>query len=434
VDPRFFVNRPAEAERLKRRLRDWIHYRKSDGLLLIRGERGIGKSIFGRSVLQDIACEFPKRVLPVVVNERFVGDRSSLRKLAQALATEARDALERAGRAEEITRWVQPLLELIFADRISLGVKTGQSLERSEGGEHSISLLQALSSKGFVHTRSQTNLGLEVGTSLDVTPELLKQAVIALLEHLKDSFTVIIFFDDLDQAANMDNMERARATVEGVLELTPCIALLHLRTEISLPDVQREAPNGILLDLLPPAELLRLVKHRLEHTNNSEAAQRDRKLMASTPGAWVPFEAFLAATGNPYIYLRWMSAVIDSSPQWPPPESWWTEDHLRTLAVDSTLGQPLPAELALRLGRLIDHLGRSVGLSEKDLLQGGSTLENRPHAGHLTPAELDQLKRHDYLRPMDRFDPGPGLCLNPALELLRPSVQKKVLSARLQPR
>lgn len=432
VEPRFFVNRSAETERLKKRLRNWISYQKSDGLILIRGERGIGKSIFGRAVLQDIALEFPLRVISVVVNDRFVGDQSALRKLAQALANEARDALERTGRNKEIALWIQPLMELIYADRLTTGLKVGQTGEKSEGGEHGISLLKTLSSKGFIHTKSATSMGLELGSSLDVTPELLKQAVIALLEHLKTDFSVIIFFDDLDQAANMDNMERARATIEGVLELSPCIALLHLRSEVPFPDVTREGHNSIELDTLPAEELLRIVRHRLENTNKTEAAQRDRSLMGE-PGAWFPFEAFVQATGNPYVYLRWMSAAIDNCTQWPPEESWWTENRLRRLAVESTLSS-LEPRLAEKLGLLLDQIGRSVGFSESELLAGANTFDGQSSPHRLSRAELDLLRRHDYLRLIDRFDETQGLCLNPSLELLRPSVQRKVLSARLQPR
>ncbi|HNH49941.1 MAG TPA: hypothetical protein PKY30_23050, partial [Myxococcota bacterium] len=147
-----------------------------------------------------------------------------------------------------------------------------------------------------------------------------------------------------------------------------------------------------------------------------------------------PFEAFVQATGNPYVYLRWMSAVIDNCTQWPPEESWWAEDRLRRLAVESTHGMPLDARLAQKLGVLLDQLDKSVDISEKELLEGVTSLSTQVPGHRLTRAELDLLRRQDHLRLVDRFDEGQGLGLNPVLELLRPSVQKKVLSARLQPR
>jgi hypothetical protein len=426
VDPSLFVNRTVEVEKLKSRLRSWNRYKHRDKLVLIRGDRGVGKSIFGCAVLQDIAIEYPREVIPVVVDERFLGDRDSLVKVAKKLAEATRDAFERVeSPVEERDRWVKPLLEMIYTNRISQGSHHTTSREKTEGGEYGFGLFDVLKAQGSIHWKDRTDMGLKTESTLEITNELLAAAITALLGHLKEHFTVIIFFDDLDQAQRMDNVESSRSTLSGILALSPCIALLHLRSEVPFPDVVREIYNKIDLDPLGPEELRKILKKRLER------ALPEDKAIAKSPEGWAPFEAFLSATGNPYVLLRWLVAAIEDSPAWPPEPDWWTEARLRQLAVLSTHGARIPPELCIRLGRLIDRLKKSTGLAETELLTGRALFDDQPATDRISSAELDLLRQNDYLRLVDRFDQGRGLSLDPALELLRPSLLQKVLHARL---
>jgi 2-phosphoglycerate kinase len=90
VQPKHFVNRTKDRARLRSLLEDRILYKTRNALVLIGGERGIGKSIFARTVLAEVAKGFPNDVITVVVPARTKSLINIMREYAKELVKAGR--------------------------------------------------------------------------------------------------------------------------------------------------------------------------------------------------------------------------------------------------------------------------------------------------------------------------------------------------------
>ncbi len=145
VHPKYFVNRT----RLRSLLEDRILYKMRDALVLIGGKRGIGKSIFARTVLGEVAERFPNDVAPVVVAARMKSLINIAREYARGLVSAARELSNRLGWAASFEKeWFGPLQELAVNVQISRQVSSSSGREISASGELSGGLLTVFSGKG----------------------------------------------------------------------------------------------------------------------------------------------------------------------------------------------------------------------------------------------------------------------------------------------
>lgn len=418
VDPALFVNRSADVERLLSELQSYISYKERSALILLRGERGIGKSIFGRYVLKEIANRNPDSVIALSTDHRGASAMPFFQGLGKKLADEAERAWKGSGQLEAYRKeWLDPLRELSTNTRISRGLHHADGRDYGAAAEFGAGIWGVLTGKGSLQWKERREQGQRTEMSLDVSPDVLQLAINGMLEKLAEDFNVIIFYDDLDQAQNMDNPERAKDTIHQILSLKNCISLLHLRSEVTFPDVRREVDASIELRALQPEELERIVRHRL-----SGALPPDRALFEES---WELFRRFIRVTGNPYVLLRWMVALCGMNAQWPPID--WSSDAALLRLVKEAAHSDISDELLQRLGRLIDALGRTSGIQEQELLKGQRRFDLlSPQLPAISQDELDWLKRYEILVPVDRFDPNPGLRLDPILDLSRASVAAQV--------
>ena len=92
----------------------------------------------------------------------------------------------------------------------------------------------------------QTTTGVQA--TLTVTENLLHPAIDLLLAELAQSpWFVVIFYDDLDQALTGAGSDEILTLFRRVLELRPCIALVHVRTECCVENLEREITENVTL-------------------------------------------------------------------------------------------------------------------------------------------------------------------------------------------
>lgn len=418
VDPRLFVNRSTDLRRAVRDLGDIVESGARSKLLVVAGERGVGKSIFMRTVLDKVRTAHDERVIALTVDCRNTGDRERLRRLAEKLADAVVDA-----NMPEMEAWIQPLREMRLTDRITRATNTTAGREYGATGEAGAGLWGVLQAKFGVQWKERREQGQRVELSLDVTPELLTHAIAATLSHVADQKrTVIVLFDDLDQAAGMQSPESARQGLEAVVAL-PCVAILHLRNEVVFPDIRREVDAPIQLGPLVSGELEAILRHRLE------AAQPKERDLLSTDAGWAPVAQLLRGTGNPLVFLRWLSALARGCDVWPPPKGWDSDEGLRRLALDALNGPQVSDGALMKLGVVVDAIGRSERITPEELHAGHHQLNPGASSAGLTETDLAHLEQHELLYRVNRFDPAMGLRLDPILELARPSVAARIRGA-----
>ncbi|MBK9649104.1 MAG: hypothetical protein IPO67_28825, partial [Deltaproteobacteria bacterium] len=296
VNPKHFVNRTKDRARLRSILEERILYKTRSALVLIGGERGIGKSIFARTVLAEVAEGYPNDVITVVIPARTKSLINIMREYAKELVSAGRSMSARRGwPAAWVERWLDPLQELAYNEQITRQASTSVGREVGADGEVSGGLWTVLQGKSGLQWTERREQGQVTEHSLTVSPPLLVEAINAVLAALSEHITVLVFFDDLDQASGMDTAERAKNIFDIVLGLGPAIHLVHLRNEVKFPDVRRENDDSMTLGELNAQELNDILRRRAEFT-----LEDDRRLLHSHTG-WEPLRRLCASTGNPLV-------------------------------------------------------------------------------------------------------------------------------------
>ena len=421
TDPRLLVNREEELDDLVHRLEELREAQLREAHFMITGARGVGKSIFTKAALARFEQKHPDQAVCLTVDSRGLLYRPFLNRLANTLVEAIKPRAEKFKRLG-IARVLEQLA--LFANHSQITRAQTDTVARRYGADATLGadlFLKLQSKLTWEETRS---LGQTVQSSLTVTDDLLHAAITATLERLAEDdsrWMVVVFFDDLDQAAPTDREEDVAMLFRHVLDLRPCVSLVHFRTEALVENVAREATEKIDLKPLTPQVLFELVRRRLE-----AATEAVRKQFPPTTD-WSAVERLAARSGNPLVFLKWVHGLFRSQP-WPPPESWTDPASLARLvfAVDPLNGAT--PDLVRRLVETVDRCdgGRlDATIVREDLLRGCAVTDPGKARG-LTAQEIDDLAKLHVLLPKHRFQPTLGYRMQPVLDLLRPSVRAKL--------
>lgn len=198
-----------------------------------------------------------------------------------------------------------------------------------------------------------------------------------------------------------------------VLELKPCISIVHFRTEALVENLKREADETLSLPPLRPDVLVEIVMQRLKLA--SQIAQSEYP--TSDEAHWAPLRKLAEHTGNPLTLLQWFHGLLRTQ-AWPAPASWTTEDDLLRLVRENDPLNGANDDFVVRVVTLVDLIdegrcGRGVTADELE-------------AQGFTGEQLNDALQFEILLPKHRFVSAQGYRLNPPLDLLRPSIRKKL--------
>ena len=403
TDPLLFVDRERQVAQVQRLIADALKNGRGGLRMLVTGARGVGKSIFSRKVVSLFADD--PNVLTVAVNGRSVRFLRFVKELAQELQAAAR---ERLG----ADRWLDELALLANNDRITRSQSDTVSKRYGANTELGVSLFDVLGAKGrFSWEESRSSTRQETATQ-EVTDHLLEAAIRATLHHLQGrGVQAILLFDDLDQA----NVDDVREAVKRVLDLEPCIALVHLRAEAVDDDIRRELKPVVDLKPLPDDKMAEMLDKRVD----AGAVRSELRLHQGLPA----LRRLFAITGNPLAALTWAQGLLMTH-EMPPPPTWTDEASLVELLETVELSSVEPA-LVLRLAAVFDRCaptGRDW-VTPQELQYGQPRTGVDPDARGLEPWQIEKVTRLGYVRPRDQYHPELGYQLDPILDLLRPSVQ-----------
>lgn len=422
TDPSLLVNREDELEDLVARLEELRDAQIREAHFLIAGARGVGKSIFTQAALAKFQKKYPDQAICIRVDSRGLRYRPFLNKFADYLVEGVKPHAEK-GKRTELLRWLDQLA--LLANQHQITRAQTETLGRKYGADATIGadLLYKLQSKlSWEETRS---LGTTTQTTFLVTDELLHAAISATLERLAqpDSrWLIVVFFDDLDQIADIDHEADVATLFRQVMDLRPCISLVHFRTEALIENVTREATERIQLDALKASTLFELLQRRL--TGATETVRN--QFPPNTD--WDAVKRLAERTGNPLVFLRWVHGLLRSQP-WPPPPTWTDAKEIARLIAAEDPHNGADDELVRRLVEIVDRCdGGRIGVTvrREDLMRGCASTEARPPKHGLSEQEIDYLVKLQVLLPKHRYESTLGYCIKPVLDLLRPSVREKL--------
>jgi hypothetical protein len=267
------------------------------------------------------------------------------------------------------------------------------------------------------------SMGQTTSATAAITDAILHAAICDALHRLAGAaITVAILFDDLDQVVVHGRTEEAQELWKKILSIEPCIALVHLRSEMLAADVRREIVEQVEVPPLPAKELVRVLPHRLDLTPSRREPRGAREALAAWAG---PFHKLATLGLSPLVYLHWTKALLDAHGP-TPPDDW--DDEARLFAARPQ-NQDLDPGLLKRLLELVD---RCAVIDQRyckpaDLKRGYPVTATGPAGSGLSDEELDYwVRRAELLVPRNRFDPEPVYCVDPVLDVLRPSIRRRL--------
>jgi len=419
TDPTLLVDREEEQAALRRYLEESLEARIRDVQILVSGPRGVGKSILTKSVLNEFGRAHATEVIALTVDGRGLRYREFLRQFADRLAAALRERGASVG--NDLLHWADQLSLLANADVVTRAQT--ETMARKYAADATVSkelLLYKLQGRfAWEETRS---LGATVQSSFTVSDSLLHASVIATLERLAkpaSPWFVVIFYDDLDQAVLGETEAEVAPVLRQILDLRPCISLMHFRTEAVVENIAREVGERLDVKPMQPKHLMEVLLAR--HQWAVESVQKQLPL----DGDWAPMERLARATGNPLVFLKWAHALLRTFP-WPPPPAWTQLPELTRMVFAADVMNGVEPSLIHQLVEVVERCdgGRpDVVVHREDLVRGAAKTHVSTARG-LSEQEIDDLIKLQVLLPRHRFLPTQGYRMIPVLDLLRASVRQ----------
>ena len=414
VDPGDLVNRDAEREQLLSVLEDYRNTAMEAGSasarearILISGERGVGKSILTRKVLADFGARHPDQVITATIDARSLQYRAVLTEIAKALVEQVRP------QAQKHRQNLLPLLSYVelLATQSQVQKSQTEAIQTKFGIGAGIGIEAIAKLTGMLNWEQSRQSTTGVQTTLTVTDNLLHTAIDLLLAELAQSpWFVVIFYDDLDQAITGAGADEILSLFRRVLELHPCIALVHVRTECCVDNLKREITENVELPGLEADAMQDLLRRRLE------TAPREIKEALGLEKNWHALVQLAGLTRNPLVFLRWVLGLLRTQ-EVPTLDGWATDAALQSIVSTAAPVQGFDYRVVSRVVAAIDNLPR--WFTRPALLEsaGEATFSSQ---------DIEDLEKLGLLLPRYRFQPKGELYLEPVFDLLRPSVRDKL--------
>lgn len=427
TDPKLLVNREEELGRLVGYLQQQWETDLREGHVLVSGARGVGKSIVTRAALDQFQRAHPDHAVCIAFDCRGLKYRTFLGNLASALIGAVRPRAEATKRAD-LALWLDQLN--LFATYAEITLAQTETIGRKYGVDATVGADLLFKLQGRFTWEETHSLGTLKQAKITVTDDLLHDAIGETLARLAlEPWFVVVFFDDMDQAVPTDSAADIETLFRRVLALRPCISIVHFRTEALIDNVKREATEVVDIPPLPADTLFEIVRRRLEASVDIVHAQ----FPPSTD--WAAIHALASVTGNSLAFLRWVYGLLRTQ-SWPPATDWTATDALERIVRTAEPLTGADGELIHRLVRIVDCCDGglpNVAVRREHLVQGGSAAQPMG-AEHLTEQEVDLLAKLDILLPKHRYEPSLGYRIAPVLDILRPSVRRKLIEFLAKPR
>jgi hypothetical protein len=268
VDPVDIVDRDRVVKWLQAGLDSFFRDRSHGRAIAILGERGIGKSIVMRRVIDPLRERHGSDTLFLVVDCRGVG---SQRRVYHELARQAVDQLKPMRKPElfDTARVLETLAKFDEVERrvLSEHLTNFKAALQLAGKRSLLSVLGTTADIGLEYSR-QRREALEGKTFFDAAR--LRDAVIAFFSDLRETkIDVVVVLDNLDELRHeaLGDDERRRwlhEEIDGLLCLTraPIGLVITARTYFA-GSLNRQIDNTKILDRLSARDLVELVAKRL---------------------------------------------------------------------------------------------------------------------------------------------------------------------------
>lgn len=295
TDLALFADREAVVEDLASTLESFLAPgAPGEGRVLVRGHRGVGKSILTRAALQRVIDTLGPLAITVDAARTAHGPDAFLRRLASELASEAiANVTDKTllGCAELLKR---------FSETTKVTVRETQQWTRT--------LQLGLSTKYQFLDKVQFEFGLTraAGRSRVLEESFERQVNDDFLQELIQEFLhdcrtagqhVVLFLDNLDQVGYgeiEEDVKRVTNLARHLFSLRDAVVVANLRSEFVSADLRKLYSHEITVEGMRPEELLLVAQARMQRTTEEVRTALEevgflelaRQLTRWTDNAW----------------------------------------------------------------------------------------------------------------------------------------------------
>ena len=303
-DLALFADRRDESEELVSVLDSYLEPGAPGNVrMLIRGQRGVGKSMIARKIVGEVAQTWHLLIAEADCAMIGVGPEAVLRSLARTLADEAsKHALD-----ENVRRGAE------LVSRIAAATKVKARDVRTWSQQLKIAI--TATSKLYDTIAFEFGMTRAAGRSKEVEESFERTVDAAFLQELISVFLhdcaraeqkIVLFVDNLDQAVNPERKEDVEQVVDlarFLFGLRDGVVLMTLRTEFVSRDLHKLYSYSLELAPMNADGLCEVATARVQ-----SAGPRQRKALeeakfdavARTLSGW---------TGNPWGLLTWLQQL-----------------------------------------------------------------------------------------------------------------------------
>jgi hypothetical protein len=274
-----------------------------EGWVLLRGDRGVGKSMLARKAIHEVIHRVEVMRVEVDCAQTTHGQEAVLRQLARTLANEilqnANDATLRS-EAELVRRFSDATKVKVrdvrqWSSSLKLGMNAGYKLFDGVQFEFGLSRLVG-QSREVEETAERT-----------VDARLLEELARNLLEDCTARGTkVLVFLDNLDQAGFaevQDDVKHVTDLARVIFSLPRCLVVATMRTEFISADLAKGFSLELTVPPMAPEELLAVANKRMECAGDRRRKALEAAMFPETAATLSRF------TGNAWGFLTWLAAL-----------------------------------------------------------------------------------------------------------------------------
>ena len=362
--------------------------------ILVRGHRGVGKSILTRKAL-DMVVQSPG-ALRVIVDgaQTGHGPDAVLKRIAADLGREATENANDPG----VQKGAELLQRFAAATKVSVKEVRQWSRNLQLGATLKSKLIDSVQVEFGISGAASRVRTVEETYERAVDADFLKDRVQDFLVDCRAAGEhVVLFVDNLDQvgyAEIAEDVRRVTDLAKVILGFTDCVVVANLRTEFVSADLRKMHAHPVEVKGLEPEALLRIAKTRMGSANQA------KRLLLKEAGFEAITMQLASWTTNAWGLLTWLADLDYERIDFPPDDGERLREALLRIAENRFAG--LRADEIRRIAEAF-KAGPNQFLTGVELDTHGLTQELRERAlryGALVP---------DWLLSPDRFMLSPSL-------------------------
>jgi hypothetical protein len=397
-DLALFANRTDQLEELTDVLRGFLEPgAPGQGRILVRGHRGVGKSMLTRRAIDSVRATHGPLTVIVDGARAGHGPEAFLRQLAKDLAQETLENVTKPvlGQAAELL--------LRFAGATDISVKQVQEWTQSVklGLTIQHKFVDLIGFEFGLARAAGKSRKLEESFQRKVDAELLRELIQALVHDChEEEQRVVLLVDNLDQVGYAEIEEDVRRVTDlarYLFGLEGCLLIASMRSEFVSADVRKLSSLPIEVNALDSRELMEIFDQRVARRGP------EARTVLEEAGLVTIARILSTWTGNAWAFLSWLGYLDFQRIDFDPEDQDALRKSLRRFAAQNHTG--------VRAEEL-DELVKPYRMHQS----GGGFLTRAELSAHGVSDELiERATRYgvlvpDWLLSPDRYQLAPTLC------------------------